>query len=505
MEANFFRFLSAELASTLSGRRIDKVFGPAPGAWVLAIQNTGEPLHLIFRPAKSAGHLFLSPVKPVNPQTAPAMAMWFRKRLRNRKILAAHSDWPNLRLALKLSPRTDPDGKTFLIFDCRTGMSLADDLPPSFTIEPEWPALEDVLEEPDIWRDYPHISPPLRKALAGLPVDDAHALYFGVATASTGHFHLARSGDAWSPPTVWPSGGNDEIFDTALAAARAYGERTLFPLLDMEEDKAQTIQLKRVRKKLKRNLASLDREQARLEQLAAEQVKAEALQAELYRFKNTEGLESVDVTHPALGPMTVPLNPFISPTENMERYFKLAAKAQRGFPHVERRRRELLAELARAEDGTLELHPASLPHGAPAPEGPTALPKRFRGLAVRLFRTSDGFTVIRGKNKTANHHMLSQAASPFDYWFHVEDGPSSHVILKRDHPGQDVPETSLVQAAVLCGLKSYRKDDGKADVMYALIKDVRKVKGFNLGQVAVDRKLGTLRVDLDPSLEEKLS
>lgn len=213
----------------------------------------------------------------------------------------------------------------------------------------------------------------------------------------------------------------------------------------------------------------------------------------------------MDVTHPAHGPMTVPLNPFISPTENMERYFKLAAKAQRGFPHVERRRRELLAELARAEDGTLELHPASLPHGAPEPEGPTALPKRFRGLAVRLFRTSDGFTVIRGKNKTANHHMLSQAASPFDYWFHVEDGPSSHIILKRDHPGQDVPETSLVQAAVLCGLKSYRKDDGKADVMYALIKDVRKVKGFNLGQVAVDRKLGTLRVDLDPSLEEKLS
>jgi predicted ribosome quality control (RQC) complex YloA/Tae2 family protein len=504
MEANFFRFLSAELSSTLTGRRIDKVFGPAPGVWVLAIQNTGEPLHLIFRPAKSAGHLFLSPTKPVNPQTAPAMAMWFRKRLRNRKILAAHADWPNLRLALELTPRTDPDGKTFLILDCRTGMSLADELPSSFSLEPEWPALEDVLEDPDIWREYPHISPPLRKVLAGLPEDAAHALYFQVATASADTFHLARSGDAWAPPTAWPSGTDDEIYRSALDAARAYGERTLFPLLDMEEDKARTVQLKRVRKKLKRNLAGLDQEQARLERLAAEQVKAEALQAELYRFKDAESLESVDVTHPVHGPMTVPLNPFLSPTENMERYFKLAAKAQRGFPHVARRRRELLAQLGKAEDGTLEIHPASLPQGTPEPEGPAALPKRFRGLAVRLFKTTDGFTVIRGKNKTANHHMLSQAASPFDYWFHVEDGPSSHVILKRDHPGQDVPETSLIQAAVLCGLKSYRKDDGKADVMYALIKDVRKVKGFNLGQVAVDRKLGTLRVDLDPAMEERL-
>lgn len=504
MEANFFRFLSAELSSTLTGRRIDKVFGPAPGVWVLAIQNSGEPLHLIFRPAKSAGHLFLTPIKPVNPQTAPAMAMWFRKRLRNRKILATHTDWPNLRLALELTPRTDPDGKTFLVLDCRTGMSLADELPADFSHEPEWPALEDVLEDPEIWREYPHISPPLRKVLAGLPEDSAHALYFQVATASAHAFHLARSGDIWSPPTAWPSGKNDENYRSALDAARAYGERTLFPLLDMEEDKAQTVQLKRVRKKLKRNLASLDREQARLERLAAEQVKAEALQAELYRFKTLEGLESVDVTHPEHGPMTVPLNPFISPTENMERYFKLAAKAQRGFPHVERRRRELLSQLSKAEDGTLEIHSAVAPQGPPEPEGPAALPKRFRGLAVRLFHTCDGFTVIRGKNKTANHHMLSKAASPFDYWFHVEDGPSSHVILKRDHPGQNVPETSLTQAAILCGLKSYRKDDGKADVMYALVKDVRKVKGFNLGQVAVDRKLGTLRVDLDPSLEESL-
>ena len=504
MEANFFRFLSAELSSTLVGRRIDKVFGPAPGVWVLAIQNTGEPLHLIFRPAKSAGHLFLSPVKPVNPLTAPAMAMWFRKRLRNRKILAAHTDWPNLRLALELTPRTDPDGKTFLVLDCRTGMSLADELPESFALEPEWPALEDVLEDPDIWREYPHISPPLRKVLARLPEDRAHALYFQVATASADVFHLAQTRDSWSPPTAWPSPKDDETYSSALDAARAYGERTLFPLLEMEEDKAQTVQLKRVRKKLKRNLTSLDQEQARLEQLVAEQVKAEALQAELYRFKDAEGLESVDVTHPVHGPMTVALNPFLSPTENMERYFKLAAKGQRGFPHVERRRKELMAQLAQAEDGTLEIHPALATRGAPKPEGPAALPKRFRGLAVSLFRTTDGFTVLRGKNKTANHHMLSQAASPFDYWFHVEDGPSSHVILKRDHPGQDVPETSLTQAAVLCGLKSYRKDDDRADIMYALVKDVRKVKGYNLGQVAVDRKLGTLRVDLDPDLEEKL-
>lgn len=504
MEANFFRFLGIGLSRVLTGRRIDKVFGPAPGVWVLDIQNPGHPLHLIFRPARPAGHLFLSRTRPVNPQTAPAMAMWFRKRLRNRKILDVMVDWPSLRLALRLTPRSDPDGKTFLLFDCRNGMSLEDELPAGFGDAPDWPALEDVLGDPEVWRDYPHISPPLRQALAALPEDEAHELYFGVATGSSETFHLARQGEGWGAPLAWPAPGDAETFDSAVEAATAYGERTLFPLLEMEEDKGQAVQLKRLRKKVGRNLARLDEEEARLAALLAEQVRAEALQAELYRFKDAEGLESVDVVHPERGPMTVPLNPHLSPTENMARYFKLAAKAQRGFPHVARRRAELLEQLARIEDGSLVPQPT--PNAPDAgPEGPAALPKRFRGLAVSLFRTVDGFTVIRGKNKKANHDILSKAASPFDYWFHVEDGPSSHVILKRDHPGQEVPEESLAQAAVLCGLKSYRKDDGKADVMYALVKDVRKVKGFNLGQVAVDRKVGTLRVDLDPDLETALS
>nr|WP_321514154.1 NFACT RNA binding domain-containing protein [uncultured Pseudodesulfovibrio sp.] len=505
MEANFFRFLGEELASLLVGRRIDKVFGPAPGIWTIKLQNSGEPLHLIFRPAKSAGHLFLSAVKPANPQNAPAMAMWFRKRLRGRRILTVLTDWPHLRIALHLTPRDEQGAGNFLVIDCRTDMKLVETLDQDFGIQPEWPALEDVLTETDIWREYPHISPRLRKALNRLPIDDAHALYFGVATAETDSFYLQKSKEGWLPPLAWPSGKEEEIFTSALDAANAYGERTLFPMMEMDEDKPQQTLLKRAIKKIRRNLARLDEEKARLDTLMEDQIKAEALQAELYRFKNAEGLEEIEATHPVHGVMVVPLNPFLSPTENMEYYFKLSAKAQRGFPHLERRRKELQRQLKEAENGTLEVHPAMQTSQSIKQDGPSALPKRYRDLAVALFRSSDGFTILRGKNKKANHDMLSKAASPFDYWFHIQDGPSSHVILKRDHPGQDVPETTLKEAAILCGLKSYRKDDNRADVMYALVKDVRKVKGFNVGQVAVDKKIGTLRVELDPSLEDTLA
>lgn len=507
MEANFFRFLADELGSNLLGRRIDQVFGPAPNIWTLKLQNRGAPLHLLFRPAKSAGHLFLSAAKPANPPNALAMAMWFRKRLKNRKILATHVDWPGLRLALELSPRVEPVSGTYLIIDCRTGMSFADELDEAFGTQPEWPAVEDVLENREIWREYPHISPPLRKAIARKSADEAHALYFSVATASATAFYLSQTAKGWQPPLAWATSDTDERFDSAIDAASAFGERTLFPLMEMDEEKPERTLFKRAKKKLHRNLARLDEEEARLQALSAEQIKAEALQAELYRFKHEEGLEEVTVTHPEHGTMTIPLNPFISPTENMEKYFKIAAKAQRGFPHIKRRRRELNKQLAELENGgqpQFPLVPSQADH-TPAPQGPPPLPKRYKGLAVSLFRSSDGFTIIRGKNKKANHDILSKAASPFDYWLHVADGPSSHVILKRDHPGHDVPDTTLTEAATLCALKSFRSDDTRADIMYALVKDVRKVKGFAHGQVMVDKKLGTLRVDLDPTLEDKLS
>jgi len=446
----------------------------------------------------------VSTTKPVNPPDAPAMAMWFRKRLRNRKIIAWHMDWPNLRLALKLTPRDEPTSGNYLIIDARTGMKFSDELDEGYHTQPDWPALEDVLEDPDIWREYPHISPPLRKVLAKLPEEEAHKLYFKIASGTADTFYLSKDNNGFHPPYAWQLDSESETFTSAIDIANAYGERTLFPLMEMEEEKPAQTQLKRARKKLKRNLKRLDEEEARLQALADEKIKAEAMQAELYRFKNSKSLDEVTVSHPVHGTMTVPLNPHLSVTENMEKYFKLAAKAERGFPHIKRRRRELLSQLERLENGTLPESSLSI-RNTKTPTEPPSLPKRYKGLAVAIFRSSDGFTIIRGKNKKANHDILSRAASPFDYWFHVADGPSSHIILKRDHPAHEVPESTLTEAAILCGLKSYRKDDGKADIMYALVKDVRKVKGFAHGQVIVDKKLGTIRVDLDTTLEKKLT
>ena len=507
MEASFFRFLAAEIGPRLNGLRIEKVFGPAPGTWSLRLQEPGGKLHLIFRPAKSAGLLFCSALTPPNPLQAPARVMWLRKRLTGRRLLEHHVDWPGLRIAWRLSPTNRPNASSFLILDLRDDVRLADELDAAFDREPEWPPLERILDDEDIWREYPHLSPPLRRRLRALPPDEAARLLERMRGTASGACFVARQNGSPRPPLLWPEevkdGGEILRFDSAMQAAAHHGERTLFPDLEQAENNPELERIKRGRKKIVRALAKLDEEGRKLQAMIDRKAEAEALQAELYRLRTAEGLREVAVVHPVLGPMTVALDERLSVTENMERIFSRSAKAERGFIHHARRRNELGRELAKLDAGEQRHAPEAVPGGETG--APRTLPKRYQGLAVSLFTSSDGFTIVRGKNKKANHDMLSKAASPFDYWLHAADGPSSHVILRRDFPTQEIPERTLEEAACLCALKSWRSEDTKADVMIAQVRDVRKVKGFNHGQVAVDSVLRTICVRLDPTLEERLA
>ena len=502
MEANFFRFLAGELTPFLVGQRIEKVHGPTEEVTVLTLHGQGRKSNLIFRPAKTAGLLFVSDQRPANPFTAPSHVMWLRKRLTGRKLLSARMDWPNLRLGFALSPRDVPAAGSWLVLDLRTGLSLADDFPE--TQAPAWPPLARVLDDAEIWREHPQITPPLRKHLSALAHSDptrAEGLLERLAKGLCDGFYTRQDG----PPRLW-SGmtGGDERQATAMEAARVHGERVLFSQLARAEEAEALDHAAAAKKRLKRQLALLDKDEARHAALAALALPAEALQIALSGLRSTPQQQSIRLEHPTHGLLDVPLDPRLSPVENMARLFQQAGKGRRGLEHVARRRAQLLAGVGP------ELLPARAqrPQTAPAEQrpapAPLLLPKRYQGLAVACFRTSDGFLVLRGKSSQANHDLLSKAAGPHDYWLHAAGGPSAHVILRRDYPDQLVPEQSLMEAATLCALKSWRKDDAKAEVLLARVKDVRKVKGAAIGSVAVDEVERTLLVALDAALGAQL-
>jgi predicted ribosome quality control (RQC) complex YloA/Tae2 family protein len=483
MDAAFFRFLGPELINVLGGVRFDTVFCPAPGLWTfvfsppVSIAPDSDPdcRFLLLRVHSRTGALLLSSAKPANPQKPPAKAMWLRKRLRGRRVAGGAFDWPSKRLALEL---TAGEGR-YLFLTMDDDPTVLERLPEGFAAGSAWGQASDAAGDGACPRS-------IRRALDREEPGDRDGFLHAFLDGRSVGFFLSDSPQE-EGPLPWPIGRESVRYATALAAAAAYGQTSFFNALlpvDLEP--------KRTEARRKKRLALLEQDKRRLTDLEGQQLYGEAVAANLSALDPREKLTPMALEHPEHGMMAVPLDPSLTVLENMERFFKKAAKGRRGQVHVERLRLE-------AEQGAIAQAKAR-PQQALKKCGKQD--KRSQ-IPLHRFKSSDGFTILRGKNSAANHKLLSELASPFDYWLHAEGGPGAHVIIKRDHPGQDVPETTLREAAMLAGLSSWRAADAKANVLYALASEVRKIKGAALGQVRLENAR-TLLVDLDPSLEERL-
>ena len=452
--------------------------------------------------------LFLSQEKPPNPSTPEARVMWLRKHLVGRRLLEQSLDWAGRRVAWSLSG-TEPG---HLVFCMRSGPKVVVDLDSGFGLEPELPPLDTLLRNEEVWRRYPHISPVLRRTLAALPSEQARDLYRNLELGECNDFHVYLSEQqgnseaealSWRLPESMRKDRDERPMPSACEAASLAGQVTLFSRLSMDEDGELRAARKAAVKKLKRGLAKIDQELQRLESLCALREQGMAIQGRLYALDSKQKRHQLTLPLPEGGEMGVDLDPALTIYENMERFFRMAAKGMRGIPLVRARREFMSNELDKLRQGKTAPPPRQ-GREVKIPPKPTPRNKTAQGLAVQRFRTSDGFLLLRGRNKAANHKLLSQAASPYDIWFHAQGGPGAHLILKRDHPKQEPPEQSLEEAAILAGLKGWQAMDGKASVICALVKDVRKIKGADLGRVAVDHVMGTFLVRLEPDLEEKL-
>jgi predicted ribosome quality control (RQC) complex YloA/Tae2 family protein len=497
MEAAFFRQLVRELDPTLAGRRIEKVFEPAPGLWVLRLSPGDHGRFLVFRPHRSQGLLFLSDQAPENPAQPSSRAMWWRKRAQNRRITGAVSDWRRLRLALALSGQT----REFAVFDVRQGLLLRQELDDDFDeLAQGYPDLEEIVADPDIFRSHPHVSPPLRRRLARLPEKEGRALLERLEAGEPEGFFIQQTGQGPVRALCWPPLEGGESCASALEAAARTGHAQIFAQAEQAREHAPRVTGRRKLKRARGALERLQSEHGRLEEKLAGRRLGQVLQANLYQLDPEAGPESLRLPDPEGGEVDVPLDPRKTPVENMQEYFHQAARAERGLARLADRKQELEAELVRlqAEEGEEDQARQASGHARRSP-----LPSRFRGLPLSLFDSSDGFLILRGKNAKANDELVRRA-SPFDYWLHAAGVPGAHVLLRRDHPTEEVPRRSLEEAAALAALKSSAAGEAAADVLCAEARTVRKRKGAAPGAVAVDESR-TLRVAVDPELERRLA
>ena len=114
------------------------------------------------------------------------------------------------------------------------------------------------------------------------------------------------------------------------------------------------------------------------------------------------------------------------------------------------------------------------------------------------FRTSDGFTVLVGRNNRQNDKLTMKDANNNDIWFHTKNIPGSHTVLVTD--GKAPTETAMEEAAVLAAQHSRAKDSAQVPVDYTQIRYVSKPQGAKPGMVIyVQYKT----VYVDPTTESK--
>lgn len=112
-----------------------------------------------------------------------------------------------------------------------------------------------------------------------------------------------------------------------------------------------------------------------------------------------------------------------------------------------------------------------------------------------VFETKSGALIYVGKNNLQNENLTLKFANKNDIFFHAQDVPGSHVILR----GANLTEDDYKIAGFLAGYYSYFKNEGYANVDYTEKKHIRKAKGTGLGMVYYDN-YKTLFIDFKDKL-----
>ncbi len=98
------------------------------------------------------------------------------------------------------------------------------------------------------------------------------------------------------------------------------------------------------------------------------------------------------------------------------------------------------------------------------------------------FVSPSGHEVLVGRNNRQNDQLTFRTATDYDLWFHTQQIPGSHVLL-RVAPGSTASDADLQLAADLASYFSQARESEQAPIVYTQPKHLYKPKGAKLGMV----------------------
>ena len=314
-------------------------------------------------------------------------------------------------------------------------------------------------------------------------------------------------------------------------------------------EKAISNQLDHARKKLQIHEADVQESENREQYRLFGELILANMSREIPEMTELSAINYYDENQPVLA---IPLQAGLSLARNAQRYFKLYAKAKTRFENSSRFaaddrqdvawleslsnalamatepddlaaiREEIAASglvangdkkrsnpirpagIARDTSGLQPGKPGSRSRrtqhaGKPGKKQPAKGAARQVALPPRQYTSSDGLTILVGRNNLQNDQLTLKTAQKDDIWLHVQKMPGTHVIIRTNK--QPLPEQTLLEAAEIAAwfskaaaaLPQYQDFSlrsgtlQKVAVDYCPVSHVRKAAGARPGMVIYDR------------------
>jgi predicted ribosome quality control (RQC) complex YloA/Tae2 family protein len=224
-------------------------------------------------------------------------------------------------------------------------------------------------------------------------------------------------------------------------------------------------------------------------------VYGDLLNSNLYKLSKGEYVAELENFYTEGEMVRIPLDPTLTPAQNAQRYYRdyrKAATAEKMLTELitqgeaeleyietvfdalsrattERELGEIRAELA--EQGYIRRQKT-------ARRPPAAMPP------IELSST-DGFTILVGRNNRQNDRLTLKESSKQDIWLHAQRLPGAHVIIVTN--GAEVPAKTMEEAAALAAQHSRASGGGLVPVDYTRVKNVKKPQGAKPGMVIYEQ------------------
>lgn len=222
-------------------------------------------------------------------------------------------------------------------------------------------------------------------------------------------------------------------------------------------------------------------------------IKAELLTASQYRLQKGESVYEVENYYDNNNVVKIEVDPSLSPSQNAQKLYKEYRKActaenmlvkliqegEQDLEYLESVR--VLLERSTLEREFAEIKDELISQGFIKPKKTAKKQMKKQALPPLEFKTSDGFTVLVGRNNIQNDKLTFKTGKKGDVWLHAQKCPGSHVLLVSD--GKEVSDGAIVEAAEIASYYSSAKDGTVVTVDYTDVKNIKKPNGAKPGFV----------------------